>query len=257
MKARIAVPLRAAYFEGHFPGRPILPGVVELLLVSQALSGAANRPMPLRGIRFARLRQLVLPGDELQADARDLPDGSLRVAITRRDMVVANAELLPGRPAHPAPAARSPDVHHDAPQTPPLDALLPHRPPMRFVTSIIGETPDGLDCTARVPAECGLAHDGQVPLLAGVEAAAQSAAAWEAVRRWREGNPAAPRVGYLVALRDVEFFGEHLALGEQFYASVRLEDAAPPLTHYRFEVVQAGTPLARGVIATFLAAQTT
>lgn len=254
MNARIAVPVRAAYFEGHFPGRPILPGVVELLLVVRALADAANRPMPLRGIRFARLRQLVLPGDKLQADARELADGSVRVAITRQDVVVANAELLPGRPAPLAPAARSPEAHRDVSQTPPLDALLPHRPPMRFVASISGETPDGLDCTACVPAECGLAHDGQVPLLAGVEAAAQSAAAWEAVRRWREGNPAAPRVGYLVALRDVEFFAEDLPAGSSFATSVRLEDAAPPLTHYRFEVVQGGTPLARGKIATFMAA---
>ncbi len=254
MKARIAIPLRAAYFEGHFPGRPILPGVVELLLVVQALADAAGRPMPLRGIRFARLRQLVLPGDELEADWRELPDGCVRVAITRHDKVVANAELVPGRPEPLAPGLRSsPVAHRDALQTPPLDALLPHRPPMRFVTSIAGETQGGLDCTACVPAACGLAHDGQVPLLAGVEAAAQSAAAWEALRRWREGNPAAPRVGYLVALRDVVFFAEDLPAGDSFDTSVRLEDAAPPLTHYRFEVIQAGTPLARGKIATFLA----
>ncbi|MEO8163834.1 MAG: hypothetical protein ABI619_00425 [Betaproteobacteria bacterium] len=254
MKTSIAVPAGAAYFEGHFPGRPILPGVVEMLLVVEALARAWQRPVALRGIAFARLRQLVLPGEQLELEWRELDDGRVRVDLTRQGSAVANAELILGPPAQRAqPASLDAAARLPVP-APPLDALLPHRPPMRFVTAILGQTEQGLDCTACVPAECGLASAGLVPALAAVEAAAQTAAAWEAVRRWRDGNPAEPRVGYLVALRDVVFFAEHIAAGQSFAACVRLEAAAPPLTHYRFEAALNGSLVASGMIATFLAA---
>ena len=255
MKTTITVPPGGAFFEGHFPGRPILPGVVELLLVIDALARESGRPVVLRGIAFARLRQLVLPGDHLDLVTQELDHRHIRFDLSREGVVVANGELVPGRPEEPVSAASAIGrAAGSITSAPPLDALLPQRPPMRFVTSIVGETADRLDCAACVPAACGLVGAGSAHVLAGVEAAAQAAATWEAVRRWREGNVAVPRVGYLVALRDVVFFAERIPADRSFAASVRLEAAAPPLTHYLFEVSQDGMLLARGMIATFLAA---
>ena len=254
MKATITVAPGGAFFEGHFPGRPILPGVAELLLVLEELSRESGRPVALRGIAFARLRQVVLPGHSLDLVTRELGHGHIRFDLTREGVVVANGELVLGGPEQSVNAASAIGrAAGSIPSAPPLDALLPQCPPMRFVTSIVGETTDGLDCAACVPAACGLVSAGSAHALAGVEAAAQTAATWEAVRRWREGNVAAPRVGYLVALRDVVFFAERIPAGRSFAACVRLEAAAPPLTHYRFEVSLDGMPLARGMIATFLA----
>lgn len=252
MNTTIAVSRNAAYFDGHFPGFPILPGVVELLLVLDALSQHGGQAVKLRGIAFARLRQLVFPGELLDLDTRELDNGHIRVELSRSNGPVASAELIPGDPE--TPGSNPIDVTDLVHPAPPLDALLTHRPPMRFVTSIVGESAQGLDCTASIPAACGLVRDGDVHVLAGVEAAAQTAAAWEAVRRWREGGVAAPRMGYLVALRDIVFFAAHLPGDRPFATSIRLEAAAPPLTHYRFEVSLGGAPLARGMIATFLAA---
>jgi predicted hotdog family 3-hydroxylacyl-ACP dehydratase len=253
VKATVRIPTEAPYFEGHFPGRPILPGVVALLLALEALSCEGQRPAALRGIAFARLRQLVAPGDVLELSAREPDEGRLRIELTRTGMIVANAELIPGLPHAPGecwqPAAASEPIA-DAPA---LDALLPHRLPMRFVCSIAGESARGLDCTAKIPAGCGLVLDGNAPVLAAVEAAAQGAATWEALRRWRAGGAASPRIGYLVSLRDVAFFAEHIPGERSFAASVSLEAAAPPLTHYRFDVSMQGRPLARGFLSTFLA----
>jgi predicted hotdog family 3-hydroxylacyl-ACP dehydratase len=252
VKTTIAVARNAAYFEGHFPGHPILPGVVELLLVLDALSQESGQAVALRGIAFARLRQRVFPGEHLHLDTRELDNGHIRVELSRSDDPVASAELIPGDPETPGnnPLDQVADPIRSAP---PLDALLPHRPPMRFVNSIVGESAQGLDCTASVSAACGLVRDGDAHVLAGVEAAAQTAATWEAVRRWREGGVAAPRIGYLVALRDIVFFAERFPGDRTFNTSIRLEAAAPPLTHYRFGVSLAGAPLARGMIATYLA----
>jgi predicted hotdog family 3-hydroxylacyl-ACP dehydratase len=136
---------------------------------------------------------------------------------------------------------------------PPLDRLLPHRPPMRFVTAIERELSDGLQCTARISSECGLAPAGRAPTLLGLEAAAQAAAAWEALRRSREPGGASARIGYVVAIRDAVLFTSSIPADESFNAAVRLEAAALPLTHYAVEVALRGEVVARGKIATVLA----
>ena len=138
-------------------------------------------------------------------------------------------------------------------RVPPLDDLLPHRPPMRFLTSILQETAGGLTCAARIPGECALVSGGGASPVAAIEAAAQAAAAWEALRRWRDAAVAAPRIGYLVALRDIVFFAKCVPANRELLVSVSLEAAAPPLTHYRIEVSQDGMLVTHGTIATFLA----
>ena len=253
MKATLAIPAAGAFFDGHFPGRPILPGIVELMLVLEAIKREDSQPPPLRRIGFARLRQLVFPGENLELDTRELGNGRTRFDLTRKGVVVANGELVLGSAddssaQDPVPACST------VAAVPCLDELLPHRPPMRFVTSVLAEAASGIDCAASIPAGCGLVDAGEASVLAGVEAAAQAAAVWEAVRRWRENHIAAPRIGYLVALRDVVFFARHIPAERALVARVRLAGAAPPLTHYRFDVSLEGMPLASGALATFLAA---
>lgn len=252
MKATIAFAPDAPYFAGHFPGRPILPGVVELALMAEAAARVSGRDAPLHTIPFARLRQLVVPGDRLELAARTEAGGRVRVNLTRGETLVANAALELGAVRAAAAAAQRADVLAPPADAPPPEALLPQHPPMRFVTAIAGEAPDGLVCTARIPAACALVTDGSAPALAAIEAAAQTAAAWEGLRRWREGGDAAPRVGYLVALRDVVFFATQVPADVDLLASVRLAAAAPPLTHYAVEVEHGPRRILRGTIATFL-----
>lgn len=256
MIATIEVPSSGAWFEGHFPGRPILPGVAELALAVDALARVAGRPVSLRGIAFARLRQLVFPGDRLELAARELDATRLRIDLKRGDDLVANGELILGTPevsrdAAPAYVVSTPP----ASAFPVIDELLPHRAPMRFLETILRETADGLICIARIPRACALVAGGSASPVAAIEAAAQAAAAWEALRRWRDAGVAAPRIGYLVALRDVVFFMAKVPAERDLQVSVSLEAAAAPLTHYRIEVSMEGRLVARGTIATFLAEQ--
>ena len=255
MNATIDIPAGGAWFEGHFPGRPILPGVAELALAVEALAREAGRPVSLRGIAFARLRQLVLPGDRLDMSSRELDTGRLRIELKRKGDLVANAEFLLGNPQEArGVAADCVSSGEEGSAFPGLDALLPHRVPMRFLTSILWVTADGLACTARIPDACALVTEGHAPPVAAIEAAAQAAAAWEAVRRSRDAGVASPRIGYLVALRDIIFFSGSVPAERDLLVSVRLEGAAPPLTHYRIEVSLDGKPVTRGTVATFLTA---
>lgn len=246
--------VNAGWFEGHFPGRPILPGVAQLALVFDALSKAQGRPVPVNGIAFARMRQPVLPGERLQVAASMRADGTIRFAITRDGAIVTNGELRTANPdpgATPAIARSRHVVDH-----PPVETLLPHRPPMRFVTALLDQSAEHLTAEARIPPNCPLATDAVVPAVAAIEAAAQTAALWEALRRVATPAAGRPRVGYLVGLRDVRLHAARIPAGTAFVVSVRLEAATPPLAHYGMQIELEGKSILDGTLATYLTEET-
>jgi 3-hydroxyacyl-[acyl-carrier-protein] dehydratase len=64
------------FFQGHFPHRPIMPGVLQIEAMAQA--GAlhaklnpvmANKLMVLAGVNEAKFRRLVQPGDVLRIES--------------------------------------------------------------------------------------------------------------------------------------------------------------------------------------------
>jgi predicted hotdog family 3-hydroxylacyl-ACP dehydratase len=251
MTTSLDIQVDEKWCEGHFPGRPILPGVSQLALVLDALAHHRGQPLVLSAIGFARLRQPVVPGDRLRLTADERPDGALRITLARQGTMVSNAELRLGphrTGAAPAALVTTGSAIIDAP---PVETLLPHQPPMRFVTCSNAESADGLTCSARIPARCALVAHGSAPAVAAIEAAAQTAALWEATRRRREGA-AAPRLGYLVGLRDVTFFAQRIPAETSFFANVRLEAATLPLTHYAMQIDLGSTPVLHGTLATFL-----
>jgi 3-hydroxymyristoyl/3-hydroxydecanoyl-(acyl carrier protein) dehydratase len=244
MTATLTIPPEGPLFEGHFPGRPILPGVALLALVA----GALGRTAPLRGVAFARLRQPVFPGDALAIAARELAPDRLRVGVTRGQAVVAHAELEFGRlPVAGVAMPVAPDTGAAFPE-----ALLPHRPPMRFVVGVVRDSADGLVGEARIPEACALVHAGTAPAIAVVEAAAQCAALWEALGRVRAGGAAGARVGYLVSLRDVRLHEVRVPAETGFRVHIALEEAAMPMTWYRMRVALGAREIATGAIATYL-----
>jgi predicted hotdog family 3-hydroxylacyl-ACP dehydratase len=245
MSGVLRIPREAGYFEGHFPGRPILPGVALLALVADALGQG-----PVRRVLHARFRLTVGPCETLALDARPAAGGNVRVVVARDGRPVMSAEL-----AFDAPGSAPPSKHaRRAPlPVPSFDDLLPHRPPMRFVHAVLDRRDDGIECAAAVPAGCGLARAGRAPTLATIEAAAQAAAVWEALSRRAAGGPAEARAGYLVGLRDVALHAPQVIADAEFAVAVRLEEAALPLTWYRAEAVLDGIVVMTGAFATVLA----
>ncbi len=250
----IAVAFSNAYFEGHFPDRPILPGVAQFALILEALERETRGPVSVQGIAFARLRQIVLPGEHLELQVREQPAQRLRFDLKRGGALVANGEFVLG--TVPSPRRATDEVALPAAPlaaVPPLDELLPHKAPMRFLSAIRHQSAEGLICDARVPAKCPLVVGDWAPVVATIEAAAQAAAAWEALRRAGDTGSASPRIGYLVAVREVVFFTTRVPAARELRVSVRLEAATHPLTHYRFEVSLDGQLTTLGTIATFMA----
>ncbi|MDP9121779.1 MAG: hypothetical protein M3O15_10510, partial [Acidobacteriota bacterium] len=84
-RVEVEIPPASPLFDGHFPGRAILPAVAQLSLIAQALSALADEEMTLTEVRILRLRQTLGPGDRLEM-----------LAIPAVDEGMQNVELLRG-----------------------------------------------------------------------------------------------------------------------------------------------------------------
>ncbi len=135
---------------------------------------------------------------------------------------------------------------------PAIETLLPQRGPARLVESLVEEHKDGVTCAGRVSERSPLARDGRVPGFVALELAAQAAAVFEGLRRWRQGAAAEPVGGYLVGLSDVAIERPELQAGALLTARVRRVGAAGPLARYEASVTQGSAPCVRGTISTFL-----
>ena len=103
LRAEAVVPTQSTIFEGHFPGHPLMPGVLLIESMAQtsgylllALMGFARMPF-LAGVRSAKLRQFVEPGRRLDLEARLVHDGSgfavTAASVAAEGRRVCDAEL--------------------------------------------------------------------------------------------------------------------------------------------------------------------
>ena len=103
IRTEARVPDASTIFEGHFPGHPLMPGVLLAEAMAQTsgqLLLAINdftRMVLLAEIRSAKFRRMVLPGTVLSVTGRLVHDGSgyavTEGAITVDGQAVAESEL--------------------------------------------------------------------------------------------------------------------------------------------------------------------
>lgn len=112
--ATAVVPQASPVFEGHFPGHPLVPGVLLLETMAQAagyltlaLDGFTRMPF-FANAKEANFRAFVTPGAELSVYARRIHDGSgyavVDARIERDGRRVADSRLTMRRVPFPDPA---------------------------------------------------------------------------------------------------------------------------------------------------------
>jgi 3-hydroxyacyl-[acyl-carrier-protein] dehydratase len=79
-------------FEGHFPGAPVLPGVVMLDEAIRALelaSGGAPRGWRIASVKFLKV---IGPGEPLVLEQERLTSGAIRFTISSAGQAVASGQ---------------------------------------------------------------------------------------------------------------------------------------------------------------------
>src|SRR5689334_14856597 len=72
-------PANDPVFTGHFPGRPILPGVFQLEMARAVAELAHGRPLTVREITKAKFQRPIIPEELVRVDLKlSEKDGSLR-----------------------------------------------------------------------------------------------------------------------------------------------------------------------------------
>jgi 3-hydroxyacyl-[acyl-carrier-protein] dehydratase len=117
VKTHAKVPHASTVFEGHFPGHPLMPGVLLIESMAQTsgwliigLTKFERMPF-LAAVREAKLRTFVTPGQDLTLTARILHEGSgftiTRAAIEADGKAVAESELTFRQAPFPHPGLRA------------------------------------------------------------------------------------------------------------------------------------------------------
>ncbi|HSS52407.1 MAG TPA: hypothetical protein VLX28_25980, partial [Thermoanaerobaculia bacterium] len=248
------IPAASSWFTGHFPGHPVLPGIAHLALAQRALSEMRGREAALAAVRSLKLRRPVIPGDvpELRVGPPG-EDGVVRFEVRCGAAVASQGvvEIWTG----PAPTDDSAgEASLAATGFPPPESLLPHGPPALLLHAVSEVAEDGIVVVAKVPPRHPLVAEGRFPAFLALEAAAQAAAALEALGR--HGAPG-PRIGYLVGIRDARFAAPSLPAGRRLRVAARLMGGASPLSVYTVaigDIGGMGSEVAAGTLSTFLLA---
>jgi 3-hydroxyacyl-[acyl-carrier-protein] dehydratase len=102
------VTINEPFFEGHFPGVPVMPGVLQIEAMAQAGGilasrvvqfDATNQVLLFMGIDAVKFRKVVVPGDQLHIEVLPLRKGKIfkmKGEITVDGQVVSSAEFLAG-----------------------------------------------------------------------------------------------------------------------------------------------------------------
>lgn len=82
----------SAFYGGHFPGHPLLPGVVALSWLLAAAERYLGRPLAGAELLNVKFQQVVLPGVELELTV--VPHGASRLRATLSSAAGAHASAL-------------------------------------------------------------------------------------------------------------------------------------------------------------------
>lgn len=94
-RATVRIPATHPSLPGHFPGRPIVPGVVLLQCVVDAAERWLGRALSIRALPQAKFSSPLLPEQDAEVELR-LDGSELRFSVTRDAQVITQGVLTTG-----------------------------------------------------------------------------------------------------------------------------------------------------------------
>jgi 3-hydroxyacyl-[acyl-carrier-protein] dehydratase len=80
---------------GHFPGQPVVPGVVILSMVLEEVATVA-KPLRVLGLRRVKFLRRLLPGEMLRVETGPLQPGKLAFKCWVQDNLLAEGQATLG-----------------------------------------------------------------------------------------------------------------------------------------------------------------
>lgn len=101
----IRVPAESIWFDGHFPGEPILPGVAQVAMVTELLAAVLKRPIQVVDVSRVRFKQAIRPNEPITVEVT--PKGRLPLGygfrLWKRDELACSGNIKLRNP-DPGPA---------------------------------------------------------------------------------------------------------------------------------------------------------
>ncbi|MDR2548917.1 MAG: hypothetical protein LBD10_01735 [Desulfobulbus sp.] len=77
IRARVIVNGDSPWFSGHFPDRPILPGIAQLKMVADVIALARQERLWIKRLHRVKFKRIVRPGERLDIHAAPMNAGAL------------------------------------------------------------------------------------------------------------------------------------------------------------------------------------
>ncbi|MEZ4280877.1 MAG: hypothetical protein R3F21_14855 [Myxococcota bacterium] len=254
---RLEVPTGLACWPGHFPDRPILPGVVQIDWALREIERWRGSRPSFTAVEALKFKHPVLPGESLLLELTAAGD-AVEFRFVRDAQEVSRGRIR----CAPSPSEGSEGASEARP-SPPLvgtggwpapEQVLVHRPPMIWLRAIEGH--DARETSASVAvADCGALRDadGGVAAHVAIEWMAQCVAAHAGIERRAGGE--APTLGLLLGSRHVRFARSAYNANERFRVVATRswgDDRGAVSFDCRVEEIASGEPVAAARLSCFV-----
>jgi 3-hydroxymyristoyl/3-hydroxydecanoyl-(acyl carrier protein) dehydratase len=71
--AELHFPTESKWFQGHFPGDPLVPALAQLAVVREALGSMGTQPCALTELKRIKFKAMIRPGDSLRLEITPQP----------------------------------------------------------------------------------------------------------------------------------------------------------------------------------------
>jgi predicted hotdog family 3-hydroxylacyl-ACP dehydratase len=132
---------------------------------------------------------------------------------------------------------------------PPIDQLVPHKPPMLLLDRVVAYSGDVVTCEVEIRPDSSFVSAGAVPGIVGLEYMAQCVAVYAGLSAHAKGEGA--RIGFLLGSRDVRIDADTFPVGDRLTVEARRSWGENDLGSFACEVRRGGDVLLRGSLTVY------
>lgn len=98
LSAEVYIPADSKWFDGHFPGNPVLPGIAQLGMAFELIGIMLGTSLHAKEVSRVRFKQMILPGDRVvvSAERKTKREGLFAFRITKDDELVCSGNMTVG-----------------------------------------------------------------------------------------------------------------------------------------------------------------